>query len=111
MLTHGRTAADERAKYEAAGRELPEHCLPPVLMPGAGEWLDAFWEMSTDRRFPGGPIPRESVERWPVAPDEFDQFLFCIRSMDEAFLSHSAKGPEPQKMTPDLFKEMARKRK
>jgi hypothetical protein len=111
-LTHGAGAQAEIDKHEENGRTPPAYLYPPDLLPGADEWLGAFWEMSTDRRFSGGPIPAESIDRWPVHPDEADTFRRCIRAMDEAFRDHFAKPKEETpKLTPQMFSEMVRKRK
>lgn len=70
----------------AKGRPVPAHFLPPDIDDGYAEWFSAFWELSTDRRIDGGPIPWSAIEAWPVPAHERGRFLRCIRAMDRAFL-------------------------
>jgi hypothetical protein len=74
------------------------------LLPGAGLFLDAFWELSTDRQIGmgAGPIPAGAIERhtagWP--PCDADMFRTCIRAMDRVFLRH-ANGGEAEETDSD----------
>jgi len=67
---------------------------PPETLPGVAPWFFAFWELSTERRFSGGPIPLSAINAWPVPPDEAELFHDCIRAADAAYLAHIAKPPE-----------------
>lgn len=62
-------------------------------MPGAGPFLDAFFELSTDRHIGPhlGPIPFSAVDRYGARfgfhdLDEFQVLLAAIRAMDGEFL-------------------------
>ena len=57
-------------------------------MPGILPWFEAFWELSTDRAFIGGPIPSKSIMAWPVGAQERETFRRCIRAADAAYLEH-----------------------
>lgn len=77
-------------------------------MTGFEPWLDAFWELSTDRPIGmdgPGDIPASSIRRWSadMAPDDAELFRRCIRAMDRVALERD----EPKTLTPDLFKAMA----
>lgn len=60
-------------------------------MPGADEWLAAFWDLHTDRQIgmAAGPIPGAAIDRWVamgrVHPAEADHFRRCMRACDEAW--------------------------
>src|SRR5690554_1936865 len=86
--------------YEAAvkqGKFIVE-LEPPELLPGLSEWLDDFFELSTDRQIGmvAGPIPKASIDRhvegW--SHDEADMFRACMRAMDSVYLSNAENGPE-----------------
>ena len=73
------------------GRTIPEVFYPPEIPSGYETWVDAFWELSTDRAlgFGGaGPIPNSAIRAyssgWPA--DEREAFRVCIRAMDSVFL-------------------------
>lgn len=79
--------------YRKRGLPLPAGLLPPKMLPGAQEWLSAFFDLSTERAygFTVGPIPASAIRAWPVDPSEADAFAQCIKAMDRAFLSHGKK--------------------
>lgn len=74
-------------------RDIPDSLMPPDIPVGYHSWLDAFWELSTDRQLGGmgsvGPIPRSSIQShtlgWPA--DLAELFRCAIRAMDKEFLS------------------------
>ena len=91
-------------------------------MPGYGDWFSAFCELSTERQIGMslGPIPHSAIAMWITAnglEDEAREFLWCIRSMDNAYLDYMAQDPNARRnvasepMTPALFKAMAGKGK
>lgn len=92
MLTHG-DVHKARAIMQRRGLPIPDDMYPPAMLPGAGEWLAAFKELSNDRQIGMGlgPIPASSIDQWPVDEGERDSFRACIRAMDAEYLSH-AKG-------------------
>lgn len=86
------------------------------MLPGAEEYLSAFWELSSDRQIgmQAGPIPFTAIDRWATRngvddPDEFALLLSCIRAMDGEWLGQGEKKPAPQTkvsqrpMSADLF--------
>lgn len=97
---HGATAPRYRADCEARGVKPPAYLFPPETRPGVDAWHFAFWELSTERRFPGGPIPVSAIEAWPVGADEADLFRHVIRRADAAYLEFLAKPPEERQSLP-----------
>lgn len=78
--------------------------FPPELVDGAGEFLSAFWELSTDRPsgFGPGPIPFTSIDAYARRhmiddPDEFAFFTDLIREMDRAYLDKIRANAEKKK--------------
>jgi len=70
---------------------------PPEAVPGVLPWFEAFWELSTDRAYAGGPIPAASIAAWPVDEHERAVFRQCIRAADAAYLEHLSQPTEPPK--------------
>lgn len=69
--------------------------MRPDLFPGADEYLNAFWELSTDRPIgmAAGAIPFTSIDRYAARfgvddPDEFQSLLRAIRACDGAWLDY-----------------------
>lgn len=97
---HGATAQQYRADCEARGVTPPAYLYPPATRPGLDVWHLAFWELSTERRFPGGPIPCSAIDAWPVADDERETFRHAIRRADAAYLDFLAKPAEERQSLP-----------
>jgi hypothetical protein len=81
------------------------------LVSGFEDWYQAFWELSTDRRFGDGavgPIPASSIARhtagWP--PEEIDIFRAVIRAMDRIFISGDL--TEPRETDAETLRREAR---
>lgn len=91
QLQHGATAQAYRDTLAARGAPVPDYLTPPDALPGVNEWFLAFWELSTERRFMGGPIPWSAIEAYGA--DDPDTFRACIRAADAAYLNF--KPPEP----------------
>ncbi|WP_425486700.1 phage tail assembly chaperone [Aurantimonas endophytica] len=84
-------------------------------MPGTYEWLNAFWELGTDRPIgmSAGPIPSRSISEWTDRESmdvvEAQSFRSAIRAMDKVFLDWAAKpkaereNVESRPMTGALF--------
>jgi hypothetical protein len=97
---HGANAEKYRKTLAERGvRNIPEYLFQPEELPGVGQWVSAFFELSTDRRVVGGPIPWSSIKAYPVAPDEADIFHRCIRDADAAYLDYVTKPPEKREPT------------
>ena len=86
------------SKYQAAvqaGRDVPDDMHPPMIMQGFEGWLDAFWELCTDRQIgmAQGPIPAASIDRWSadMDPEGAAMFRRCIRAMDAEWMGEAAK--------------------
>jgi hypothetical protein len=94
---HGATAEDYRADLERKGAPIPAYLWPPDPLPGVLEWFLAFWELSTERRFPGGPIPWSAIAAYP---EPEPTFATVIRAADRAYLAFLAKPPEERKSLP-----------
>lgn len=63
------------------------------LLPGANEFFQAFWELSSERQVSlgvVGPIPARALDYFAQRLSDGDQDLFrtCIRAMDEVLLKH-----------------------
>lgn len=78
--------------------------FPPDLIDGVGDFLTAFWELSTDRPsgFGPGPIPFTSIDAYARRhgiddPDEFALFSDLIREMDRAYLDKQREKTEKKK--------------
>lgn len=67
------------------GRDVPDHYAPPEIQPGYVEWVDAFYELLTDRH-DMGPIPAASIVRHTIGWDDWDATMFrkCVRGMETA---------------------------
>lgn len=95
------------------GGPLPSFSHLPELLPGAEQFLDAFWHLSADRQIgmQAGPIPSASIDRWAdrngLDPDEHLLFTHCIRAMDAEWLSRAAEISGKER--PDKPKQPARK--
>lgn len=101
---HGATAEQYRKTLAERGvRTIPDHLYPPPELPGVGHWVIAYFELATDRRFIGGPIPRSSIAAYPVATDDADLFHRCIRDADAAYLAFVNKPPEERKSAPPMM--------
>lgn len=97
---HGATAHQYRAEQERRGAPVPAYLYPPDAAPGVMPWFFAFWELSTERRFAGGPIPWTALHAYPVDPAEGDAFRAAIREADRAYLGFLAKPPEERASLP-----------
>jgi hypothetical protein len=76
---------------KAKGRALdPDHWYlnPPPSFPGIEWFFEAYRDLSTDRRFEGGPIPRLSAmayaDRKGLAPDVAETMWAIVHRMDNA---------------------------
>jgi hypothetical protein len=84
-------------------------------LPGLLPWLDAFWELSTERHIGmgPGPIPNSAIGHWAqkLVIDEPSMFLACIRAMDKVYLDHAGAPKDEDTvsshtMSPDLFDKL-----
>ena len=69
--------------------------MPPPVVPGFEHWIDAFYDLSTDRQLGQviGPIPDASIVRHPE--NVYRLFKRCIRAMDDVYLRHVRSGGMP----------------
>jgi len=55
-------------------------------------YLQAFWELSTERRFQGGPIPWSQIRLYArengVADELLPLFEHIVRELDEEFVAY-----------------------
>lgn len=90
----------EKAKWleeiaEEEGRPPKALIDRPELFPGNEWYLEAFWELSTDRDagMALGPIPFSAInqygKRLALDAEEFDTFRIMIRALDGAYLDHA----------------------
>ena len=83
--------------------------IPPEALPGVMPWFTAFWEISTERRYPQGPIPRSAIDAWPVHPSEKALFAACMRAADAAYLDFLSKPAEdrasPKPLEPGFLRK------
>jgi hypothetical protein len=78
------------------GRELPQWYLnEPPIGPLDDFYINAFWELSTTRRYEMGYIPWDIIQQYALlfGLDEFNTKLFTliIRAMDSKILEQEAK--------------------
>lgn len=100
---HGAKADQYRQTLAERGvKNIPDHLFPPPELPGVGAWVHAFFELSTDRHFVGGPIPWSSIAAYPVDPDDTDIFRRCIRDADAAYLNFITRKPDDPKSLPAM---------
>lgn len=87
---------------------------PPEALPGVQPWHVAFWELSTERRFPRGPIPYTAIMAWPCDGAERQLFASCIRAADAAYLEFLERPEEERRslpvLTADAFKGKGKKK-
>ena len=76
-------------RHAQHGLKAEAHLYPPVLIPGASDYLEAFWELNTDRPVGAtvGAIPFTAIDCYArrhgyADPDEFGLFLRLVRAMD-----------------------------
>lgn len=105
---HGGTYRQYSDALRERGAPLPKYLTPPEALPGVMAWFDDFWELSTERRFDGAPIPWSAILAYPVSAGEADIFHRCIREADAAYLAFRAKPADEQKSLPPM---MPKKRK
>lgn len=99
-------AAEQRTAYEQFDQPVPHSLWPPELLPGAEEWLSAFWELNTDRPIGmgQGAIPSASIARLAVDMLDGDMFAIVIRAMDRAYLDHVNSDGKPQSFSREVFR-------
>ena len=97
---HGATAATYRAECERRGAPIPAYLFPPDALPGVSDWFFAFWELSTERRYSGGPIPWSVIDAYPVSDGEAETFRAAIREADRAYLDFLAKPADERQSLP-----------
>lgn len=63
------------------------------MLPGYADWMYAFSELCTERRYEGGPIPRSAIldytREWE--PSEAQIFYLVMREMDQTYTRHGLK--------------------
>lgn len=105
---HGATHEKYTEALKERGAPIPKYLVPPQALPGATPWFLAFWELATERRYEGGPIPWSAIDRYPVSPSEADTFRNCMRACDAAYMAFRSRPADEQK---SLKPMMAPKRK
>ena len=79
-------------RIEARGLPVPDHLVPPPVLPGYDGWVSDFYELSTDRTVGMGigPIPAASIDRHTASwsPCEAALFRRVIRALDAVYLRH-----------------------
>lgn len=114
MLTTGEAAKTERDALEKAGKPVPDRLRMPDILPGCDEYLEAFFELSSDRQIGmvPGPLPAASIARhvqgWDTA--EADRFRQVMRALDAVFMAERNTDGKPQGkvvgvLTPGVMKE------
>ena len=86
-----------RESYERHGKPLTEDLFPPAIMGGYSSWMEAFWELGTDRLISEHgehPIPWSAIEAYSkrFPPHERDLFYRAMRKIDREYLSHKSTG-------------------
>ncbi len=107
QLQHGATAEINRATLLKRGAPIPAFLTPPDVPAGYQAWIYAFWELSTERLMPGGPIPVRAIRAEPVATHEKGLFHRVIRALDRAYLEYHApknEGEPVRKLEPGMIR-------
>ena len=100
-------AESSQKVYQAAidkGLEPPESCIPPYLPEHLDHYMNAYWQLSTCRALgPGGvgPIPWWVIDHYAERTGIhneilYDDFMFYMTAMDNAYLSIQAETIEKQ---------------
>lgn len=82
------------------GEPVPAHLIPPDVLPEYHVWIEAFWELSSERQIGMGygKIPHSAIRRWSdregMDEDEAESFLGAIRVMDRVWLAEISKETE-----------------
>lgn len=87
---------------EQSKRPLPEEYLQrPGIDPGLMFYLEAFWDLSTDRQITmggEGHIPFSAIDRFGRRADlqgeAFSRFKALVRAMDREYLGHRSAARE-----------------
>lgn len=104
QLAHGDTAQKNVEALQKRGAPIPKHLIPPDLIEGLSPWYLAFWELSTERRFAGAPIPLTAIQAWPVDDDERGLFHRLMRAMDREYIDHLSSKDKAQDLAPGMIK-------
>jgi hypothetical protein len=82
-------AAARIERIEARGLPVPDHLIPPPVLPGYDEWIGAFWYLSRDRH-PGGPLPAASIDRHVAGWDGEEAAFFrrVMFALDDVWYRH-----------------------
>lgn len=100
MLKHGAKEEKLLTLLLARNQPVPDFIAEaPELLPGLKQYVDAFWELHTCRSVFGlgivGPIPWTAVNEYAIRNgyegEEFDDLLYHLRSLDEAYLDYVVK--------------------
>jgi hypothetical protein len=100
---HGATARQYTKALEERGVKVPAYLIPPEPLPGVAPWFLDFWELSTERRFEGAPIPWSAIANYPVSDNEAETFRRLMRAADAAYLEFMAKPPDDRKSLPPMM--------
>lgn len=79
-----------------SGRAIPPRLLepPPEVNPGLAFYMNAFWDLCSDRR-DGGRIPWTAIDAWCTAHrvplDERHDVHFLVGRTDMAFMNWTKK--------------------
>lgn len=72
-------------------------------MPGTAQAWEAFWHLTTDRQtgMALGPIPWSAIDRYATRhaiddPDDFDEFVELVMTLDQAYLEHCSREQDRQ---------------
>lgn len=98
---HGGTFQQYTDALRERGAPIPAYLIPPEAIPGLWPWFLDFWELSTERRYEGAPIPWSALAAYPAADAEV--FRRCIRAADAAYLAFRAKPLDEQKSLPPMM--------
>lgn len=81
-------AAASRGTLEAMGKPIPAWLWPPEPPAGYEGWLEAFWELGTERQIGMGlgPIPGSAIRAWCQDWPDARAFHMVIRRLDAAYL-------------------------
>jgi len=95
-MTFGATAKKIAAAAWERGLQIPDDCLPPIVVNDhQSRLLEAFWELSSSRQIHmagAGPIPWDVADAYAQRhgfaddPELYDDFMCVIRALDAEFI-------------------------
>lgn len=89
------TARETREALALKGLPIPPELFPPTIITGYARWMEAFWELCSERNVSKervGPIPVSAIllyaDYLDLSDIDRECFLVIIRRLDGIFMRH-----------------------